>query len=71
MRTREDAIRQLEEIAEYFRRTEPQSPLAFTLQDAVRRARMPLTELLAEVLPDVTTRRQLLTALGIHVPEEQ
>ena len=71
MRTREDAIRQLEEIAEYFRKTEPQSPLAFTLQDAVRRARMPLTELLAEVLPDVTTRRQLLTALGIHVPEEQ
>lgn len=71
MRTREDAIRQLEEIAEFFRRTEPHSPLAFTLQDAVRRARMPLTELLAEVLPDPAARRQLLTTLGIHVPEEQ
>lgn len=71
LRTREDAIRQLEEIAEYFRKTEPHSPLAFTLQDAVRRARMPLTDLLAEVLPDPAARRQLLTTLGIHVPEEQ
>ncbi|MBB5690629.1 type VI secretion system protein ImpA [Roseomonas alkaliterrae] len=68
-RTREDVIRQLEEIAEYFRKTEPHSPLAFTLQDAARRARMPLTDLLAEVLPDPSTRRQLLTTLGIHVPE--
>lgn len=68
-RSREDVIRQLEEIAEYFRKTEPHSPLAFTLQDAARRARMPLTDLLAEVLPDATTRRQLLTTLGIHVPE--
>jgi len=68
-RTREDVIRQLEEIAEYFRKTEPHSPLALTLQDAARRARMPLADLLAEVLPDASTRRQLLTTLGIHVPE--
>ena len=70
MRTREDAIRQLEEIAGFFRRTEPHSPLAFTLEDAVRRARMPLPELLAEVMPDASVRRMLLTALGIHVAEE-
>jgi len=68
-RTREDVIRQIEEIAEYFRKTEPHSPLAATLQDAARRARMPLADLLAEVLPDPSTRRQLLTTLGIHVPE--
>ena len=43
---------QLEEIATFFRKTEPHSPLAFTLDDAVRRARMPLPDLLAEVLPD-------------------
>jgi type VI secretion system protein ImpA len=52
LRTREDAIRQIEEIAEFFRKTEPHSPLAFTLDDAARRARLPLTELLTEVLPD-------------------
>ena len=70
MRTREDAIRQLEEIANFFRKTEPQSPLAFTLDDAVRRARMSLPDLLAEVLPDYQARRMLLTALGIRVADE-
>ena len=70
MRTREDAIRQLEEIANFFRKTEPHSPLAFTLDDAVRRARLSLPELLAEVLPDAGARRMLLTTLGIRVTDE-
>lgn len=70
MRTRDDAIRQLEEIANFFRKTEPHSPLAFTLDDAVRRARLSLPELLAEVLPDAGARRMLLTTLGIRVADE-
>jgi type VI secretion system protein ImpA len=70
LRTRDDAIRALEEIATFFRKTEPHSPLAFTLEDAVRRARMPLPDLLAEVLPDAGARRLMLTSLGIHVPEQ-
>jgi type VI secretion system protein ImpA len=69
LRTRDDAIRTLEEIAEFFRKTEPHSPLAFTLDDAVRRARMPLPELLAEILPDAGARKTMLTTLGIRVPE--
>lgn len=69
MRTREDAIRQLEEIAGFFRKTEPHSPLAFTLDDAVRRARMSLPELLAEVLPDEAARKAMLNTLGIRLPE--
>lgn len=69
LRTRDDAIRQLEEIADFFRRTEPHSPLAFTLDDAVRRARLPLPELLAEILPDADVRRLMLTSLGIRFQE--
>jgi type VI secretion system protein ImpA len=69
LRTRDDAIRQLEDIAEFFRKTEPHSPLAFTLDDAVRRARMPLPDLLAEILPDPNTRKSMLTVLGIRVAE--
>lgn len=38
--TRESALRELDRIAEYFRRTEPHSPLAYTLEEAVRRGRM-------------------------------
>jgi type VI secretion system protein ImpA len=65
---REQALRQLGEIAAWFRRTEPHSPLSYTLDDAVRRARMTWPELLAEVLPDQSTRDALITALGIRPP---
>jgi type VI secretion system protein ImpA len=69
LRTRDDAIRQLEDLAEWFRRTEPHSPMAYTLDDAVRRARMPLPDLLAEVLPDAGQRKAMLTMLGIKALE--
>jgi len=70
---REEALRQLERIAEFFRQTEPHSPLAYTLTDAARRGRLPLPELLAEVLTDETARTAMLTALGIRPanPDEQ
>jgi type VI secretion system protein ImpA len=70
---REEALRQLERIAEFFRQTEPHSPLAYTLTDAARRGRLSLPELLAEVLADEAARTAMLTALGIRPanPEEQ
>ena len=40
IRTREDALRELNRIADFFRRTEPHSPLAYTLDEAVRRGRI-------------------------------
>lgn len=66
LHSREDAIRRLEELAAFFRETEPHSPLAYTLTDAVRRARLPLPDLLAEVLPDEAARNAMLTMLGIR-----
>jgi type VI secretion system protein ImpA len=67
--TREAALRDLDRIADYFRRTEPHSPLAYTLEEAVRRGRMSLAELLAEVLPDPEVRNGMLMRLGMR-PEE-
>jgi type VI secretion system protein ImpA len=64
--SREEALRQLERLAEFFRRTEPHSPLAYTLEEAVRRGRMTLPELLEEVLGDESARTAMLTALGIR-----
>ncbi|WP_270937157.1 type VI secretion system protein TssA [Falsiroseomonas oryzae] len=64
-RTREDVLRQLVEIADYFKRTEPNSPLAYTLQDAVRRARLSWPELLTELVPDGKAREAILVSLGI------
>jgi type VI secretion system protein ImpA len=60
---------QLSAIAEFFRRTEPGSPLSYTLEEAVRRARMTLPDLLAEVVADERARGEILTALGIRPPQ--
>ncbi len=68
-RSREDLLRQLAEIAAHFRRTEPNSPLSYTLDDAVRRAKLSWPDLLLEVVPDETTRNAILTSLGIKPPE--
>ena len=46
---REQALRQLGEIAAWFRRTEPHSPLAYTLDEAVRRGRMSWPDLMEEI----------------------
>ena len=66
--SREDALRALGQIANFFRRTEPHSPLSYTLDEAVRRGRMTWPELLAEVVADTDTRNTILTTLGIRPP---
>ncbi len=62
--TREDALAKLAEIADYFRRTEPQSPLAYTIDEAIRRGRMTWPELLQEVVSDQQLRNTILNSLG-------
>jgi len=66
--TRESALRSLEAIAAFFHRTEPQSPLSFTLDEAIRRARLPWLELLDEIMGDRSSRDAFLTTLGIRPP---
>jgi type VI secretion system protein ImpA len=66
--SREEALRALAGIASFFRRTEPHSPLSYTLDEAVRRGRMSWPELLAEVVADADTRNSILTHLGIRPP---
>lgn len=70
IRTRDDAFRALLKVAEFFRQTEPHSPVSYTLEEVVRRGRMPLPDLLGELIPDPDARRAFLTAAGIKPPEE-
>ena len=68
--TREDALAELSRIAAYFRKTEPHSPMSYTLDDAVRRARMSLPELLLELVEDPSHLQRILLAAGIKPPEQ-
>ncbi len=63
---REGALKQLEDLSAWFRRTEPHSPLAYTLEEAVRRGRLTWPELLEELLTDKNVRDGLLVRLGIR-----
>jgi len=66
--SREDALRALESLAAFFRRTEPLSPLSYTLDEAVRRGRMTWPDLLEEIVSDRDSRNAILTTLGIRPP---
>jgi type VI secretion system protein ImpA len=69
--SREDALRALAQIAEFFRRAEPLSPITYTLQEAVRRSRLTWPELLEEIVPDSTSRSAILSSLGIRPPPNE
>ena len=70
LHSREDALRELSRIAMFFREHEPNSPTGFTLETLIRRARMPLGDLLQELIPDVVVRRAYLSAAGIRSQDE-
>jgi type VI secretion system protein ImpA len=69
IRTREDAFRNLLKLADFFRRTEPHTPVSYALEQVVRWGRMPLPELLAELIPDEAPRKSLFKQVGIKPPE--
>ena len=66
--SRADALRTLTTVAAYFRRAEPLSPLAYTLEEVVRRAGMTWPQLLDEIIPDPAARAAILNTLGIRPP---
>jgi type VI secretion system protein ImpA len=63
--SRNEALGELMRLAGYFRKTEPHSPISYTLEEAVRRARLTLPELLAELAEDPTHVQRILLAAGI------
>jgi type VI secretion system protein ImpA len=76
IRNREDALNAILKIADYFRRIEPHSMVPATLEQAVRWGRMPLTDLLTELIGDDDTRKALFKQVGIRQsdgppPEEE
>lgn len=69
IRTREDALNAILKLADYFRRTEPHSLVPFALEQSVRWARMPIQDLILELVPDEGPRKALFKQVGIRPPE--
>jgi type VI secretion system protein ImpA len=62
--TRADALRQLAEVAEYFKRAEPHSPVSYLVQRAIKWGQMPLELWLEDVIKDGNVLGQLKEVLG-------
>lgn len=63
--SKEAALRALNDIAGFFRRTEPHSPVAYLLDRAVAWANMPLEQWLAEVIRDEGTLSSIRERVGL------
>ena len=63
--SREDAFKQLSEIATYFRKAEPHSPVSYIIDKAVRWGNMPLNELIDELITDDSSRDRFSELTGV------
>lgn len=63
--SKQAALRALGEIADYFRRTEPHSPVASLLEQAVHWANMPLADFLSEVVRDESVLDAIRARVGL------
>ncbi len=66
VQSREQALRQLTEIAAFFKRTEPHSPVAYLAEKAAKWGSMPLHEWLRSVVKDDTALLRVEELLGVE-----
>jgi type VI secretion system protein ImpA len=65
---REQAFENLLRVAAYFRETEPHSPVSYALEQAVRWGRLPLPELLRDLVADEDVLSAVYRKMGIQDP---
>jgi type VI secretion system protein ImpA len=70
VQSRADALRRLGEIAAFFQRTEPHSPVALLVQRAVKWGNMPLEGWLRDVIKDENVLSQVKETLGLAAAGE-
>lgn len=66
IQNRQDALKRLTDIAEFFRKTEPHSPISYVLQRAVKWGNMPLELWLQDVIKDETVIYNIRQTLGFN-----
>jgi len=68
--SRQDALNNLLLVANYFRQTEPHSPLCGALERVVKWGNMSLQALMIELIPDPTARANYSVLTGIDLGED-
>ena len=70
IKSREDAFRHLNSIANFFRKTEPHSPISYIIDKAVRWGDMELDELMRELIPDSSSRGYYSSLTGVKADDD-
>lgn len=65
--TRENAFKQILQLAEFFRKTEPHSPVSYMLEKAVRWGELPLEGLIRELITDNNSLERFSDLTGVKV----
>ncbi len=68
--SREEAFQQLASISDFFRRTEPHSPISYILDRAVTWGGMSLDELISELIPDSSSRTTYSSLTGVRTNDD-
>jgi len=71
LRTRAEAVGRLREVVEFFKRTEPHSPVALLIDRAVRWANSPFESVLAELIQDDSTLSRIRDTLGLPAQQDE
>jgi type VI secretion system protein ImpA len=66
IQNRQDALKRLNDIATFFQKTEPHSPISYIIQRAVKWGNMPLETWLQDVIKDETVIFQIRQTLGLN-----
>ncbi|MBI4586188.1 MAG: type VI secretion system protein TssA [Planctomycetes bacterium] len=69
IRSRQEAFQVLLKVAQFFKQTEPHSPVSYALERIVRWGRLSLPELLVELIADEGLRGSVFKLVGIQPPE--
>ncbi|TQV76414.1 type VI secretion system protein TssA [Aliikangiella marina] len=70
IQSREHAFKQLKVISEYFLKTEPHSPISYTLDKVIKWGDMSLTELISELIPDGSSRQHYSHLTGVKSQDD-
>lgn len=70
IQNRKDAFKHLNEISEFFRKTEPHSPISYVLDKAVKWGDMSLSELMRELIPDSSSLNYYSSLTGVKTDED-
>ncbi len=71
IQSRNQALEQLRQLSDFFRHTEPHSPVSYAISQAVRWSELSLPELMQELISDNGAREGFCRVTGVPSPDSQ